>query len=290
MEELFSKDGKLIPEDEWVEIINNLEQQTKPSTKDQLQKTINDAIEKRLPKEKFGLLLSGGVDSSFLALAFAKVDVVAITVGLEGSPDLEFAKKLAKHLNLTHIEKVLTLDELETIILEVMKITKKDDIITIGVGAVEYAGLQIAQQHNLKIIFGGLGAEEIFAGYQRHEQAEDINKECWNGLMNMHSRDLERDYAIFSHFNIEARTPFLDRELIISAMGIDAKKKMNKEYKKVILREIAEEQGLPEEFAWRKKKAAQYGSNIIKAIEKLAKRKNFKFKKEYLAAVSSTLV
>jgi len=290
MEELFSKDGTLIPKDEWVEIISNLEQQTKPSTKDQLQKTINNAIEKRIPKEKFGLLLSGGVDSSFLALAFAKADVVAITVGLEGSPDLEFAKKLAKHLNLNHIEKVLTLDELEAIIPEVMKITKKDDIVTIGVGAVEYAGLQIAQQHNLKILFGGIGSEEIFAGYQRHEQAEDINKECWNGLRNMHSRDLERDCAIFSHFNIEARTPFLDKELIISAMGIDAKKKMNKEYKKVIFREIAEEQGLPEEFAWRKKKAAQYGSNIIKAIDKLAKRKNLKFKKEYLTAVSSTLV
>jgi len=287
MDELFSKQGKLIAKEEWEEIINTLQKKAKESTKEQLEAAIIDAIKKRLPKEKFGLFLSGGVDSSFLAMLFKKLnaDFVAITIGVENSPDIQNARKFVKELNLQHEEKILTLDGLEKVIPEVMKITKKKDIVTIGVGVVEFAGLQLAKKHNLKIIFGGLGTEEIFAGYQRHEKVEDINKECWDGLKNMWERDLTRDYALFSHFNIEARTPFMDKEVIIKAMGIPGEKKINKELKKIIFREIAEAQGLPKEIAWRKKKAAQYGSRVIHSIEKLAKRNNLKYKKEYIDSI-----
>ena len=55
--------------------------------------------------------------------------------------------------------------------------------------------------------------------------------------------------------------------------------------KKIILREAAEFIGLKKEFAWRKKQAAQYGSNFVNGIEKLAKRKGFKMKKDYLMSL-----
>ena len=76
------------------------------------------------------------------------------------------------------------------------------------------------------------------------------------------------------------RTPFLDPELIECAMKISGEEKINDKGNKVILREIAEE--FLGEFAWRKKKAAQYGSCFDKAIEKLAKKGGFKLKKDYL--------
>lgn len=289
MDELFTEQGSLIPKKEWEQLIDSLKPQVKPATKNQLAEVIEVAIKKRVPKEKFGLFLSGGVDSSFLALVLKKenVDFTAITVGIEGSSDLEYAKKIAQLLNLNHVERILILDELEALIPQVMKITKKKDIVTVGVGAVEYAGLETAKQHDLKVIFGGLGSEEIFAGYERHAKAKDVQKECWDGLRNMYSRDLERDYAIFSHFKIQARTPFLDKQVILTAMGIPPEQKINKDYKKIILREIAEQAGLPKEIAWRKKKAAQYGSRVIHAIQKLAKKKNLKYKKEYLELMST---
>jgi asparagine synthase (glutamine-hydrolysing) len=61
--------------------------------------------------------------------------------------------------------------------------------------------------------------------------------------------------------------------------------KMDKNNNKIILREIAEELGLKKEFAWRKKKAAQYGSNFIKGMDKLAKRNGFNYKKDYLGSL-----
>ena len=68
-------------------------------------------------------------------------------------------------------------------------------------------------------------------------------------------------------------------------MQIPGKRKLNKKYKKIILREIAQDLGLPKEFAWRKKQAAQYGSKFDKAIYKLARKNKFKFKKDYLKSI-----
>ena len=140
-------------------------------------------------------------------------------------------------------------------------------------------------------MFGGLGTEEIFAGYQRHEEAlsnndfEAVHKESWNGLKNMWARDLLRDSKIAKHLNIELKTPYMDLEVIKAAMQVNPMYKIDKTDKKLILREIAEEFGLEKEFAWRKKKAAQYGSNFVKGIDKLAKKHNFSTKKEYLQSL-----
>jgi len=74
-------------------------------------------------------------------------------------------------------------------------------------------------------------------------------------------------------------TPFLDDELIVNAM---LKRKIDKDSNKIILREIAEDLGLPHAFAWRKKQGAQYGSRFDRALSKLAKRSGFELKKRYL--------
>ncbi|HME87078.1 MAG TPA: asparagine synthase-related protein, partial [Candidatus Nanoarchaeia archaeon] len=76
--------------------------------------------------------------------------------------------------------------------------------------------------------------------------------------------------------------PLLDEDVIIEAMKFEGDKKINAEHKKIILREIAEELGLPKEFAWRKKQGAQYGSKFDRAIEKLAKMNGFFYKQEYI--------
>jgi asparagine synthase (glutamine-hydrolysing) len=62
--------------------------------------------------------------------------------------------------------------------------------------------------------------------------------------------------------------------------------KMSEDYSKLILREAAEELGLPKAIAWRSKKAAQYGSRLDKAISKIARQKGFKLKKEYLMSLN----
>ena len=96
----------------------------------------------------------------------------------------------------------------------------------------------------------------------------------------MWDRDLVRDFNLAKELNIQVKTPFLDKDLIEYAMKLPGDWKIVEEKKKVILREVAEE--FLGEFAWRKKKAAQYGSCFDKAIAKLAKKNGFKLKKDWL--------
>jgi len=244
---------------------------------------------------KFGILFSGGVDSTLIAFLCKKYnyDFTCFTIGLENSQDIEYAIKIAEKYDFDLKYKILTLEEFEDIIKKTIKILGSNEIVWVSVGSVVYATAQLALQDNVKVLFSGLGTEEIFAGYQRHEEAlqnnnfQSLHKECWNGLKNMWQRDLLRDSKIAEHLGIELKTPYMDLDVIKTAMHIHPMYKLNKEDKKLILREIAEEIGLEKEFAWRKKKAAQYGSNFVKGIGKLAKKNNFNTKKEYLRSLNN---
>jgi len=164
-------------------------------------------------------------------------------------------------------------------------------MVWVSVGSVLYAAGKLALNDKANVLFGGLGSEEIFAGYQRHEEAlkqgfEALHKECWNGMKNMWQRDLKRDFLIAKNLGLKLKTPYMDPGLIKYAMQIHPMYKLDADNKKIILREVAEEIGLKREFAFRPKKAAQYGSNFVNGIEKLAKKNNFQLKKDYLKSLA----
>ncbi len=292
------KEGKLIPEEMWIKFIGSLEtdfdnlETNNERCKRELAQSIIEAVKKRITP-KFGILFSGGVDSSLIAFVCRqlKCNFTCYTVGIEGSDDIAWAQKAAKDYNFNFKFKILALDELEIVLKEVVSILNDADIVKASVGSVLYSAGRLAMANGDKVLFGGLGSEEIFAGYQRHEEAlngnnfEALHRECWNGLRNMWKRDLTRDFAIAKKLGLDLRTPFLDKELIKAAMNVHPMFKLDKENKKIILREAAEFIGLKKEFAWRKKQAAQYGSNFVNGIEKLAKRKGFKLKKDYLMSL-----
>jgi len=275
MSEFYIKDGKLVSDEEWRQEIASL----KNAEGKELNEVLENSIISRLPKEKFGIFFSGGVDSSFITAICKKAnaDFVCYTVGIKDCDDIEWAKKVSKFLDVELKIVELELKDVERLAREVIKITGKKDIITVGVGIVVLACIENADE---KVFFSGLGSEEIFAGYERHEKAENINEECWKGLVQMKERDLERDVPIAVKKGVQIATPFLDKDVITSAMKIDDTRKIKGDVKKLILREISEK--YLKEFAWRKKKAAQYGSGVIKALDKLTKQNGFKYKKDYL--------
>ena len=292
------KEGKLIPESLWLKFVETLENDFEAlETNNQratreLAESFVEAVKKRVTP-KFGILFSGGVDSSLIAYTAKKLNAnfTCYTVGLEGSDDIEWATKVANEYGYNFKYKILSLDEFEIVVKNVAKLLNDSDIVKVGVGSVLYAAGKLALSDGNNILFGGLGSEEIFAGYQRHEDSlkavnfEALHKECWNGLKNMWKRDLVRDFTIAKALGLELRTPFLDKYLIKMAMGIHPMFKLDKSNKKLILREAAEFIGLKKEFAWRKKQAAQYGSNFVNGIEKLAKKSGFKLKKDYLQSL-----
>jgi len=278
----------MLTKKDWIKKINKLKTKktikNKDSIKGKLKEIVIRAIGKNTPEKKFGIFFSGGIDSTLIAYVCKKnrASFICYCVGLENSKDLESAKKAAKKLKFKLKIKIIKLDEAEKIIRSVVKILDSSDVVNVGVGCVVYSATILAKKDNIDVFFSGLGSEEIFAGYERHAHAKNVNAECWKGLKNMYERDLIRDYKISRKLKIKILTPFLEDELIKFAMQIPEKYKINKENKKIILREIAEELGIPKEFAWRKKIAAQYGSGFDKAIKKLAKKRGFNYKKDYL--------
>lgn len=285
--------GTLFAEKDWQDYINTLKSKTNSSSKDEVKSVLVAAVNKRIPKNKFGVFFSGGVDSSLIAFLCKKAnaDFICYSVGIKDSPDIIAAKKASQLLNLNWKFKEYSLEELEQLFIRTVKLFKncqlptvncKPNVLSVGVAAVVIAAADLAKQDGITTLFGGLGSEEIFAGYERHAIAKDINEECWNGLRNMWGRDFTRDAAVGKALNLTVLVPFLDEDLIVKAMGLDGNCKIKNGHKKFVLREIAESLGLPNEIAWRKKQAAQYGSKFDLAMEKIAKKHGFKTKQEWL--------
>lgn len=272
------KDNKLIAEKDWIEHVEALKASKQ---KFDFKQVFVDAIKKRIPKKKFGVLFSGGIDSTLIAFICKKLnaDFVCYTVGLENSPDIISAEEVAKKYGFNLKKKVLSMIEVEKAIKIVVKIVGPDTL-KVGVGSVVYEAVKLAKADKIDFLFSGLGSEEIFAGYERHGEAKDINAECWAGLKTMYSRDFVRDFSVAKVLNVDIVTPFLDDNVIVSAMQISGNEKIKEGHKKFALRKFAEELGLKD--AWREKKAAQYGSYFDKAIFKLAKKNGFEFKTHYL--------
>ncbi len=301
MDELWKNQGKLIDKRSWGEIIDKLRSEAlgrreiitnKEEAKKKLKALLISAVKKRIPTVKFGIFFSGGVDSSLIA-ALCKscgANFICYAVGFqEGTKepeDILEAKKVAEALGFNLVYKKFNLSEAEEVIKKTASLLKKqnkNDVVNVGVGSVVLAAAELSKYSGLTYFFSGLGSEELFAGYERHSKCENINEECWQGLKQMWERDLVRDFNLAQALGISIATPFLDKELIEYAMNLPGEWKISAEEKKIILREVAEEFLGP--FAWRKKKAAQYGSCFDKAIGKLARKNGFKLKKDYLESV-----
>ncbi|HIJ11123.1 TPA: diphthine--ammonia ligase [Candidatus Woesearchaeota archaeon] len=248
---------------------------------------LDTAIKKRIPNKKFGLLFSGGIDSTFLANYFKNqgYEFTCYTAVLDTDTaipsDLEAAEKVAKELDLDLKIKKIKQEDIPQYLKKIVPLIEDSNVVKVGVALTFYLACEMAKEDGCKVIFSGLGSEEIFAGYERHKKSANINQECVAGLRKMYERDLYRDDVLTMDLNLELRVPFLDRALVEYALKIPEEYKIKDGKTKVILREVALARGILEDFAFRKKTAAQYGSRIDNALGKLAKKER-KSKSEYL--------
>ncbi|MEM4336696.1 MAG: asparagine synthase C-terminal domain-containing protein, partial [Candidatus Woesearchaeota archaeon] len=267
--EIFIKDNRLVSEKEWINIIDKITKdsvtvKTKEEALNLLSTYLERAIKKRMENiNNFAIFFSGGIDSTIIAFYAKKLgkNFRCYSVGVEKSKDIEWALKIAKHFDFDIKYKIFDIEEAEEIIKKAATIIGPD-VVKVGVAAVVIAAFKISKKE--KVFFSGLGSEEIFAGYERHALTNDVNAECIVGLKTMWQRDIIRDYTLSKKFGFEIRTPFLDKDLIRATIKIAPQYKIDNQHKKIILREFAELKGIPKEFAWRKKVAAQYGSGFDK--------------------------
>jgi asparagine synthase (glutamine-hydrolysing) len=226
-----------------------------------LQISLEKAVKNNLAE---GILLSGGLDTSILAVIASKfVSLKAITAAFQNAPapDLEYAALMANELGLKHIIYVFNEDELYDGIRMVVKTMKSFDPMEIRNSVTIYVGLKAAKENGVSTIMTGDGSDEIFAGYSflfglEREKLELELKKMWN-VMAFSSIPLAKA------LEIEAKHPYLDPAFKDFAMRLDVQYKIRTEngrtYGKWILHK-AFEKTLPREIAWRVKTPIEYGS------------------------------
>jgi len=289
--------------EDWYNHIDSLKTKIKENvSKKELSEALKKNIIDLIPPEPFGILFSGGVDSTLIAKICKDygANFRCFCVGIKGSSDVKGAKIAAEELDLNLILKEYEIDKIEellikaTNILPIPKIHNDNYIeymVKVTVSAVLLAAISLGDE---KVFLSGIGAEELFAGYHRHalsadkggkwrgNEIKEIVEESWDGIKRLNDLVLNRDRMVSNSINKQIISPYIQDELIILAMSLPSVKKIDPKSNKKILREIAMEMGIPRIIAERKKKGAQYGSGFDKAITKLAKKNGFKLKKRYI--------
>lgn len=258
--------------------------------KERLLKLLEESINS-LTKDKnknYGLLFSGGVDSCLLAILLKRQEVkftcfFSYIKDTTEAKDLAYAKKAAKELGL--ILEIISIEkkDVSKILPEIIKTIDSTNPLQIGIALPVYLSCKKAKEQKIKVLFSGLGADELFAGYNRFT-TKNQKAETQKCLDNLQKDNLNRDEAIASHFGISINCPYLDKKVIDYALTIESKLLISSSQNKIIIRELARGLGLSKELAERKKLACQYGSNSDKVIEKLTKENKFKNKTEYLSS------
>ncbi|WP_109299883.1 asparagine synthase B [Aquimarina sp. AU474] len=241
---------------------------------DELRDALEAAVHRQLMSDvPYGVLLSGGLDSSVtsaIAKKYAEKRIESgdtkgawwpqlhsFSVGLEGSPDLAAAQKVADHIGTVHHEIKFTIQEGLDAIKDVIYNLETYDITTIRASTPMYLMARVIKSMGVKMVLSGEGADEIFGGYlyfHKAPNAQEFHEETVRKLDKLHMYDCLRANKSLAAWGIEGRVPFLDKEFMDVAMRINPKDKMinGERMEKWVIRK-AFESYLPESVAWRQK-------------------------------------
>lgn len=252
---------------------------TAEAASQQLSQVIATAFRTAFERDgEIGILFSGGVDSALMAqLAKEVFRPQLYATGVAGSKDIKSASKVASKLNLDVKTIIIDQDNLVNYLKTSISILEDYDVIDIELGIPLAVCAQQASKEGIDYLAMGQGAEELFAGYRRHERAyksgKSLNEMLRKEVETLEATEIKRDELIMSHYGLTGIYPFLEEDLIELALELPADLKITSDYKKWVLRLAAKELGVPEEAWKRPKSALQYGSGVHKLIEKRARRK-----------------
>jgi asparagine synthase (glutamine-hydrolysing) len=317
---LYSKDGEVKTwwTRDWMDYENVKDNE---ASIEELKEAMEKAVHRQLMSDvPYGVLLSGGLDSSVtsaLAKKFSGKRVEAgdekdawwpqlhsFVIGLDGSPDLAAARKVADHIGTIHHEINYTIQEGLDAIRDVIYHIETYDVTTIRAATPMYMLARVIKSMGIKMVLTGEGADEIFGGYlyfHKAPNAEEFHKETLRKLSKLNLYDCLRANKSLAAWGVEGRVPFLDKEFIDVAMRMNPQAKMASKEKmeKWVVRKAFEDI-LPASVAWRQKEQFSDGVGYgwIDTLKQIAKDKisdemmenaNFRFtvntprsKEEYL--------
>jgi len=228
------------------------------------------------------IAFSGGLDSSVIAALMRKqgVNALLISVGLEGSRELEHAEKIAEEINLPFRSKVYTAEDVERTLPVVLWLIEEASALKASIHIPEFWATELSSRMGCRAIFFGHGADELFGGYFKYlgdygKSFDETEKALYSDTLRLHENSLEPSEKICAFHNLEAIFPYADYDLAEFALSLPVTLKISSEkdpLRKRILRKLAERIGLPAEVYLRPKKAIQYGTGVSKALRKISKR------------------
>jgi asparagine synthase (glutamine-hydrolysing) len=248
-----------------------------------LQSILEESIKRRVTGLKeVAVAFSGGLDSSVVAFLANKcgVKVTLLHVSLENQPETEEAMKAADELDLPLHVDLFKDSDVEAVLPKVVELIEDPDPIKASIGVPFYWVAQKAAEANFKFVLAGQGADELFGGYQRYvtefcrDGGEAVRKTMNGDVVRVHESNLERDLKITGFHNVELRVPFASFDLMEFALGLPVELKIEKKtdtLRKLVLRKMALNAGLPTSIAQKPKKAVQYSTGINDAIKRIAK-------------------
>ncbi|MBD8017745.1 asparagine synthase B [Kaistella pullorum] len=251
-----------------------------------IRKSLEAAVHRQLMSDvPYGVLLSGGLDSSIIAAVTAKYArnriesgdtqeawyprLHSFAVGLEGSPDLVAAQKAADHIGSIHHEVHFTVQEGLDAVRDVIYHLETYDVTTVRASTPMYLLARVIKSMGIKMVLSGEGSDELFGGYlyfHKAPNAKEFHEETVRKLGKLHLYDCLRANKALMSWGIEGRVPFLDKEFMDVAMTVNPKDKMiNKaegKMEKWVLRKAFEDL-LPESIAWRQKEQFSDGVGYL---------------------------
>jgi asparagine synthase (glutamine-hydrolysing) len=263
---------------------------------DDLRTALEEAVHRQLMSDvPYGVLLSGGLDSSIISAIAKKYaarrietddtqaawwpQLHSFVIGLDGSPDLAAARKVADHIGSIHHEITYTLQEGLDAIRDVIYYLETYDVTTVRASTPMYLMARVIKSMGIKMVLTGEGADEIFGGYLYFHKAPDaqaLHEETLRKISKLHLYDCLRANKSLAAWGVEGRVPFLDKEFIDVAMRLNPQDKLsrNGRMEKWVLRKAFEDY-LPESVVWRQKEQFSDGVGYgwIDNLKQLASEK-----------------
>ncbi|MBQ9213498.1 MAG: asparagine synthase B, partial [Bacteroidales bacterium] len=207
---------------------------------------LENAVKRQLMSDvPYGVLLSGGLDSSVISAIAKKYSAMRVetdstqqswwpqlhsfAVGLKGAPDLSAAKKVADYIGTVHHEINYTVQEGLDAIRDVIYYIETYDVTTVRASTPMYLLARVIKSMGIKMVLSGEGADEIFGGYLYFHKAPDakaFHEETVRKLSKLYLYDCLRANKSLSAWGVEGRVPFLDKEFLDVAMSLNPQDKM----------------------------------------------------------------
>jgi len=145
-----------------------------------LRERLSAAVESHLMSDvPLGAFLSGGMDSSTVVALMARLSdtppkTFAVGVSEQDYNELPYARMVAAHYGTEHVEQVVASDLMRLLPRMIWHLDEPSD----PIAACMFHAAALASQH-VKVVLGGDGGDELFAGFDRYRGLAALSRYSW---------------------------------------------------------------------------------------------------------------